>query len=118
MNKTLSTLALVFAVGGATAPAARADDAGSCHFHGSKPATESTVVGCATQRKDALVKSGKLDASWQPIKHDAAALVDGKKGKEWKVTFRNPSEKDAGKATLYMFYTPVGNFIAANFTGQ
>ena len=39
-------------------------------------------------------------------------------GKEWKVSFKNPAAQDKGKDTLYMFFTPVGNFIAANFSGQ
>ena len=45
-------------------------------------------------------------------------LVDGKKGKEWRVSFRNPAAADKSKETLYMFFTPPGNFIAANFSGQ
>ena len=35
-----------------------------------------------------------------------------------KLTFKNPAVTDASKQTLYMFYSPSGNFIAANFTGQ
>jgi hypothetical protein len=116
MNKPHIAIAL-FAMALA-APAARADAGDSCHFHGSKPAAESTVLGCAAQRKDNLVKAGKLDAGWQGVKHDSVGLVDGKKGKEWKVSFKDPAAKDPAKATLYMFFTPVGNFIAANFTGQ
>lgn len=94
-------------------------DAGStCHFHGSKPAAENVVVNCASLRKDTLVKAGKLDASWRAIKHDKAELVDGRKGKEWKVTFTDAAAKDKSKETLYMFFTATGNFIAANYTGQ
>jgi len=100
------------------APLAWADKGGSCHFHGSKPAGESTVVGCANQRKDALVKAGKLDKSWEAAKLDKVEQVDGKKGKEWKVTMKDPAAKDKAKETLYMFFTVPGNFIAANFTGQ
>jgi hypothetical protein len=70
------------------------------------------------QRKDALVKSKKLDASWSAIKPASIEAVDGKKGKEWKVTFKDTAAKDKSKETLYMFYTQPGNFIAANFTGQ
>lgn len=99
-------------------PAVFASAGGSCHFHGNKPAAEATVSGCAAQRKDALVKSGKLDASWSSVKQDKIESVDGKKGKEWKVTFKNPAAKDKTKEMLYMFFTPVGNFIASNFTGQ
>jgi hypothetical protein len=103
---------------GISAPEAMADAGSSCHFHGSKPATEAVVIGCATDRKAALVRDGKLDASWQNVQPGKPETVDGKKGKEWKVTFKNPAATDKGKETLYMFYTLPGNFIAANFTGQ
>jgi hypothetical protein len=116
MNQPLIAIALLATALGA--PVARADPAGSCHFHGGPPASESTVVGCATQRKDALVKAGRIDAAWSAVKHDKAELVDGKKGREWKVTFKDPAAKEPTRATLYMFFTPVGNFIAANYTGQ
>ena len=98
--------------------AAFASEGGSCHFHGNKPAAEATASGCAAQRKDALVKNGKLDASWSAVKQDKIESVDGKKGKEWKVTFKDAAAKDKTKETLYMFFTPAGNFIASNFTGQ
>ena len=97
---------------------ALADKGGSCHFHGSKPAAEATVTGCAQQRKESLVKTGKLDASWQSIPQQRIEMVDGKKGKEWKVSFKHPTAADKSKDTLYMFFTAPGNFIAANFTGQ
>lgn len=99
-------------------PAALADPGSSCHFHGKKPAAEATVSGCAVQRKDALVKSGKLPAAWGTVQPQTIDVVDGKKGKEWKVTFKDPNAKDKSKETLFMFFTPPGNFIAANFTGQ
>jgi hypothetical protein len=116
MKKRITLAAFLFA--SAFGPAAVAGSDGECHFHGNKPASESVVVGCASQNKAALVKAGKIDASWQTVKHDKAEVVDGKKGKEWKVTFKNPAAADKSKDTLYMFYTVPGNFIAANFTGQ
>jgi hypothetical protein len=100
------------------APAAQADPGGSCHFHGNKPAAENVVKDCADKRKTALVKAGKLDASWQSAQLDKAELVDGKKGKEWKFSFQNPAATDPAKRTLYLFFSPPGNFIAANHTGQ
>ena len=90
----------------------------SCHFHGSKPAAESTVVSCANQRKDALVKNGKIGGSWKTIKHDQLALVDGQKGKEWKISFKDAAAQDKTKENLYMFFTQSGNFIAANHSGK
>ncbi|MFN7153634.1 MAG: DUF6488 family protein [Acidovorax sp.] len=114
-NALIATIVLSAA---AWAPAAYADKGGSCHFHGSKAATESVVAGCADQRKQALVKAGKLDATWAAVAPEKVETVDGKKGKEWKLTFKNPAVADASKQTLYMFYSLPGNFIAANFTGQ
>ena len=116
MKHPLSTAAIL-AVTWLGQPAL-ASEGGSCHFHGGKPAAEATVLGCAQQRKEALVKAGKIDPSWQTIKHDKVEAVDGKKGKEWKVTFKDPAAKDKSKETLYIFFTAPGNFIAANFTGQ
>lgn len=94
-----------------------ASTGGSCHFHGNTPANETTVVGCAMQRKDTLVASGKIDPAWKALKHDKVEQIDGKKGKEWKVTFKDPAAKDKAKETLHVFFTLPGNFIAANFTG-
>ena len=76
------------------------------------------MTGCADQRKATLVKAGKLESSWQSAKLGTLELVDGKKGKEWKVSFSNPAASDKTKQTLYVFFSHPGNFIAANFTGQ
>lgn len=90
-----------------------------CHFHGSKPAAEATVIQCATQYKDKLVEGGKLEKSWQAVsKADKLEQVDGKRSKEWKLSFKNPAATDKAKDTLYIYYTLPGNFIAANHTGQ
>jgi hypothetical protein len=64
------------------------------------------------------VKGGKLDGSWGLIKHESIGMIDGKKGKEWRVVYKNSAAADKTKANLYIFFTPVGNFIAANHTGQ
>ncbi len=110
---------ITMALGLALSLPARADDEGACHFHGRTPASESTVVGCAEDRKDELVSEGKLDKSWNAVKKpDTAAIVQGKKAREWRVVYKNPAVKDAAKATLYLFFTPQGNFVAANFTGE
>ena len=118
MKHTITTLACMAALTFAYPVSAWASAGGSCHFHGNKPAVEATVLACAIQRKDALASTGKIDASWKNVKQDKVEQVDGKKGKEWKVTFANPAAKDKGKETLYLFFTVSGNYIAANFTGQ
>lgn len=113
-----TTIALFSAAALLGAAPVFADKGSSCHFHGSKPATEETALTCAAQRKDTLVASGKLDASWKGVKHEKVEQVDGKKGKEWKVTFKNPQVTDSAKQTLYVFLSLPGNVLAANFTGK
>ena len=98
--------------------AVMADAGGSCHFHGAKPASESTVIQCPNQRKTKLVDASKLEKSWAPIQHESISLIEGKKQKEWKVVYQNPMAASPDKKTLYLFFTATGNFIAANHTGQ
>lgn len=98
-------------------PAFAAEGA-DCHFHGSKAAPQETVAACAVKRQKALITSGKIDTSWQAVQPAGFEQVDGKRGKEWKVTFKDPAAADKAKQNLYMFFTAQGNFIAANFTGK
>lgn len=116
MKRIAITLAGVAAL--SLAAPAFADRGGACHFHGYLPAKEQTVLTCAAQRKDALVTEGKIDASWKAVPHDKLEQVEGKKGKEWKVTFRNPAAPDKDKQALYVFLSLPGNVLAANFTGK
>ena len=90
----------------------------NCHFHGNKIATEEIITNCAVERKELLITQGKIDPSWKTIEPEKAELVEGKKGKEWLITFTNPAVTDKMKEKLYMFFTAPGNFIAANFTGK
>ncbi len=48
MKKLLMITILVAGIFGAGGMAA---ESSSCHFHGSKVATEETVINCATERK-------------------------------------------------------------------
>lgn len=116
MKKLFTAVGFAFTL--ASLSSAMAGPGDGCHFHGSKPAAESVVIKCADQRKERLVKSGKLEASWSTVKHESISMMDAKKGKEWRVVYKNPGATDKTKASLFMFFTPVGNFIAANHTGQ
>ena len=62
MKNALAGICIVTSLGLSTAALAGPGD--GCHFHGSKPAAESVVIKCADQRKESLVKGGKLDGSW------------------------------------------------------
>ncbi|MDP1549058.1 MAG: DUF6488 family protein [Nitrosomonas sp.] len=112
LSITILTATLIFSSGSI------AGEASSCHFHGKTQVTEEVVINCAVERKDILIKQGKIDPSWKAIEQDKIELVDGKKGKEWLVTFTDPTVDDKTKEKLYMFFTAPGNFIAANFTGK
>lgn len=116
---SLTTFAMAVTAALATAGTAHAGEDGSCHFHGNKPVPEATVLTCASQYKDKLAAGGKIDKTWQAVtRTDKVEQVDGKKGKEWKITYKNPAAKDKAKDTLFLFYAPSGNLIAANHTGQ
>ena len=116
MNKFVFIATLTAAL--FAAPSAFADSGSSCHFHGNAPIKETVIADCASKKKDALATSGQIEASWKLVKLEKSETMEGKKAKEWKLTFSNPAAKDATKQTLYMFYSLTGNFIAANFTGK
>jgi len=91
---------------------------GNCHFHGKAIASEATVTHCANERMAALLQAGKLEASWQAVAPASVKLGPGPKGEEWRVVYDNPSASDSAKRRLFLFFTPQGNFVAANHSGQ
>lgn len=52
------------------------------------------------------------------VKHDKIESVRRRKGKEWKVSFKEPGAKDKSKETLYIFFALADDFIVAIYTGQ
>ena len=112
LSITILTAALIFSSG------AIAGEDSSCHFHGNKIATEEIITNCAVERKERLITQGKIEPSWKTIEPGKPELVEGKKGKEWLITFIDPAVTDKTKEKLYMFFTASGNFIAVNFTGK
>ena len=116
MKKLL--IAAILLAGGIGVRGVMAGESSSCHFHGKKIASEEAVSSCAGERKELLIMDGKIDPSWESVKQEKIELVDGKKGKEWLVTFVNPAATNKAKEKLYIFFTAPGNFIAANFTGK
>ncbi len=116
MKKLFTTLCAASGLALSTPVFAGADE--QCHFHGNKAAPQETVAGCAVKRRQALIANGKIDKSWQAVAPTVFDQVDGQRGKEWKVTFKDPAATDKAKENLYLFFTAQGNFIAANFTGK
>lgn len=107
-------LPLALALGGQAALA----HSGNCHFHGKAIASAATVTGCADERKASLLQAGKLEASWQSVAPPSVRLSPGPKGEEWRVVYENPKAGDPAKRRLFLFFTPQGNFVAANHSGQ
>ncbi|MFY9460792.1 MAG: DUF6488 family protein [Pseudomonadota bacterium] len=116
MKKFISLIA--FAAASVLAAPAFASGASDCHFHGATAASPETVSACSIKRQAQMVESGKLDKSWLSVKPGTPEQVDGKRGKEWKVVFKDSAASDKSKDTLFMFFTLQGNFIAANFSGK
>ena len=88
---------------------------GGSHTHG--PITAATAIKKAEGQVKSLIERSKLDKSWSGIKATEATQKDFGKGQEWVVTFKN-EKAEAGKQTLYVFYTLTGNYLATNFTGK
>jgi hypothetical protein len=97
--------------------------AGGGHEHGPDGShsygllTAASAVNMAEKQVKALVERGKLDKSWTGIKASEANQKDFGKGPEWVVSFKNENA-EAGKQTLYVFYTVTGSYLATNFTGK
>ena len=113
--KTILTVVLTLMI---ISPLAMAGKGSSCHFHGSKKAEKSTIEQCGIERKNLYLKNGTLDTSWSNIEPSVIEIVDGAKGKEWRLRFDNPNAPDSSKRSLYMFFSLPGNFIAANYSGK
>ena len=109
---------MALTTGALTASTLVASGDSECHFHGNKPAAEALVIKCAEMHKSRLIKKGTIDATWSNINHDSVQQVEVKGKKEWKVMFKDTAAKDKAKATLYMFFSLPGNFLASNYSGN
>jgi len=102
---------MVFSVTGAYA--------GAGHSHGPKTEiTESQASAKATQLIAAIVKEGKLDASWAQVQPEEVKKKSSKDRSEWIISFNNPREKDPAKQTLFVFLSLYGDYLGANHTGS
>ena len=90
--------------------------AGPGHSHA--PVTKEAAAGKAVEKRDQLVKSGKLDKSWSDVAVSSVEQKTFAKGPEWVIAFRNDAAADPAKRTLYMFYALDGHYLASNFVGK
>lgn len=93
--------------------------AGAGHSHGPKTEiTESEASAKATQLVAAIVKQGKLDASWTQLQPEEVQKKSFKDRSEWVIIFNNSAEKDSAKQKLYVFLSLYGQYLGANHTGS
>ena len=85
--------------------------------HGSA-VSEDEAVRLALAQVKRLVEDEKLDKSWAlKAKLQEVELRQYDGAAEYAVVFFNP-EAGGEKATLYVFITETGDYVAANFTGN
>lgn len=66
-----------------------------------------------------LAAAGKIEPSWQrDASLHSTELRAGKLAPEWVVVFTNASAQKLDQATLYVFLSTSGAYLAANFTGN
>jgi len=98
--------------------------AGSGHSHDSDgghslgPVTSKEATNRASKKVKQLAEAGKIDATWSGMKAASVEQKTYSKGPEWVVTFKNDKISDTAKQTLYLFFSPDGHYIAANYTGN
>jgi len=98
--------------------------AGSGHSHDSDgghslgPVSSEEATNRASKKVKQLADAGKIDATWSGIKAASVEQKTYSKGPEWVITFKNDKVSDTAKQTLYLFFSPDGHYIAANYTGS
>jgi hypothetical protein len=116
--RTISTALVVSTlIFGAPAFAGGSHEHGPGGSHSYGQLTAASATNMAEKQVKTLIERGKLEKSWAGIKASEATQKDFGKGPEWVVTFKN-EKAEAGKQTLYVFYTVTGSYLATNFTGK
>lgn len=65
-----------------------------------------------------LVEKGKIENSWEQASLKSSSKKPFSGGEEWVVVFENKNVNDPKKQKLFIFLSPTGEYIAANFTGN
>ena len=94
--------------------------AGAGHDHGVplEPVTQQQAEQIASQVLSTFASKNDIDRSWNNIKVDKSEKKSFSGNLEWVVSYKNEAVSDPEKRTLYIFLTPGGEFIAANYTGE
>ena len=90
--------------------------AGSGHSHA--PVTQQQAEQTASQIVANLASKGSIEESWSSTKVEKSEQKQFGNNQEWVIHFKNDTASDPEKATLYIFLTLSGEYIAANYTGD
>jgi len=88
--------------------------------HDEKPPiiTESQALNIAALHVKNLVRTGKLDKSWEVIAANDAIFERRNSRFNWIVSFVDSTQEDDANKTLFVFLTNTGYFLSTNFTGK
>lgn len=98
--------------------------AGSGHSHDEDgghalgPVSSEEAENRATKKMEQLANAGKIDSNWSGTKATRVEQKTYAKGPEYVITFKNDNVTDKTKQTLYLFFSPDGHYIAANYSGN
>lgn len=87
------------------------------HDH-DEPLTSTDAASLADKALPGVIKTQKLNASWQKALRKDAKVVNAAGGELWVVSYANTQEANAANRLLYLFFDDLGNFVTANHTGK
>jgi Family of unknown function (DUF6488) len=80
--------------------------------------TEQQVAQLATKTLPAVIKAKKLAGSWATAERQEITVKSVDNKTIWVVPYKHPDGKTDGGKSLYLFFDELGNFVAANHTGD
>ena len=93
--------------------------AGANHDHSNLPPVDAaTAQQNATQIVQTMVQRGVIEPTWKTIKAKSAEQKLFGGHPEWIVVFVNDAVAEESKRTLYVFLSPQGQYLAANYPGN
>ena len=120
MKKLIKAMIIVIAVAGTTlfASGGHSHDENGGHHSYTTPVNKTVAKEKAFEVVNSFIKKNVIDKSWSSSSMDTAEKKVINKNEEWVVIFINKKIKDKKKEKIYVFLTPSGKYIAANYTGN
>lgn len=121
MKNIMKKITVVVLLGMSTT-ALVAGPSGIGHSHGNettkKQLSKEDILEVSKKHITLLVKSKKVDPSWEQSTHTDIKQQTVSGFKEWMVQYKNTQVQDVAKQTLFIFVDVYGQVLAANHTGK